>query len=83
MNWKNVRLLMQVERKSGRLIKINKATNYKENKFLAHWGYWLAIGLGVIAGLLIGASLYFVPIGAAVFAKMETGDLSILLHCQQ
>ncbi len=55
MNWKNVLYLLQVERKSGRLIRGIKATHYRENSFIAYWPYWVAAILGVIGGL--GASL--------------------------
>jgi hypothetical protein len=52
MNWKRVIYLMQVERKSGRLIRGAKTTRYKENKFLAYWPYWLALAVGIAGGLL-------------------------------
>ena len=42
MNWKNVLYLLQVERKSGRLIRGIKATHYRENSFIAYWPYWVA-----------------------------------------
>ena len=51
MNWKNVLYLLQVERKSGRLIRGIKATRYRENSFIAYWPYWVAAILGVIGGL--------------------------------
>jgi hypothetical protein len=54
MNWKNVLSLMQVDRKSGRLLRGRKLTRYHENRFLAYWPYWLALGLGLAAGLLAG-----------------------------
>ena len=53
MNWKNVLNLMQVERKSSRLIRGQKRTKYHENRFLAYWPYWLALALGIAAGVLI------------------------------
>ena len=52
MNWKRVIYLMQVERKSGRLIRGAKTTRYKENKVLAYWPYWLALVVGIIGGFL-------------------------------
>ena len=52
MNWKNVLFLMQVERKSGRLLRGIKATKYRENAFLAYWPYWTAAIIGVLGGLL-------------------------------
>ncbi|MCL1977784.1 MAG: hypothetical protein FWG55_06780 [Candidatus Bathyarchaeota archaeon] len=54
MNWKNVYYMMQVERKSGRLLRGVKPTKYKENRFLANWPYWLAIGIGLVAGVIAG-----------------------------
>ena len=54
MNWKNVLSLMQVDRKSGRLLRGRKLTRFRENRFLAYWPYWLALGLGLAAGLLAG-----------------------------
>src|SRR5208283_1443034 len=50
MNWKNVLFLVQVERKSGRLIRGIKATRYRENSFLAYWPYWTAAIIGVLGG---------------------------------
>jgi hypothetical protein len=61
MNWKNVLFLMRVERKSGRLLRGKKTTHFKENGFLAYWPYWVAVIIGVSAGLLanyIVASFY-------------------------
>jgi hypothetical protein len=54
MNWKNVFSLMQVERKSGRLIRGKKTTRYRENRFLAYWPYWVALGVGIAGGVLAG-----------------------------
>jgi hypothetical protein len=54
MNWKNIISLMQVERKSGRLIRGQKITRYRENRFLAYWPYWVAIVVGVAGGVLAG-----------------------------
>jgi hypothetical protein len=52
MNWKNVWLLMQVERKSGRLMRQNKMLHFKEGRFYANWGYWVALVLGISVGLI-------------------------------
>jgi hypothetical protein len=54
MNWKNVLSLMQVERKSGRLIRGQKTTKYRENRFLAYWPYWVALAIGIAGGVLAG-----------------------------
>lgn len=64
MNWKRVIYLMQVERKSGRLIRGAKTTRYKENKFLSYWPYWLALVVGILGGFLfnfIAALIYENP----------------------
>ncbi len=66
MNWKNVYYLMRVERKSGRLLRGIKPTKYKENSVLANWPYWLAIGVGLVIGVLVG---YFV--------SMYSGDIGV------
>lgn len=52
MNWKNVRYLLDVERKSGRLVRGAKMTRYRENNVFAYWPYWLAAILGVLGGLI-------------------------------
>jgi hypothetical protein len=54
MNWKNVIYLMQVDRKSGRLIRGRKLTRYHERRFLAYWAYWVALALGLAIGALVG-----------------------------
>ncbi|MCW4008133.1 MAG: hypothetical protein NWF09_05540 [Candidatus Bathyarchaeota archaeon] len=54
MNWKSVLILMQVERKSGRLLRGVKLTRYRESGFLAYWPYWVGLGFGIVAGLLAG-----------------------------
>jgi hypothetical protein len=59
MNWKNVLSLMQVERKSSRLIRGQKTTKYRENRFLAYWPYWLALVLGIAGGVLAGVVYNF------------------------
>jgi hypothetical protein len=59
MNWKNVLSLMQVERKSGRLIRGQKRTKYHENRFLAYWPYWVALAVGIAGGVLAGVIYNF------------------------
>jgi hypothetical protein len=51
MNWKNVYYLIQVERKSGRLLRGKNPSKYKENRVFVHWPYLLAAVIGVIAGV--------------------------------
>jgi hypothetical protein len=52
MNWKNILLLLRVERKSDRLIRGVKTTKYQENPILAYWPYWVAAIIGVIGGFI-------------------------------
>ena len=54
MNWKNVAFLVGVERKSGRLIRGQRLTRYRENKFMAYAFYLIALGLGAVIGALAG-----------------------------
>ncbi|MEM2108545.1 MAG: hypothetical protein QXL10_04605, partial [Candidatus Bathyarchaeia archaeon] len=54
MNWKNIFILMQVERKSGRFLRGVKLSRYRESGFLAYWPYWVGLGFGIGAGLLAG-----------------------------
>jgi hypothetical protein len=54
MNWKRVLSLMRVDRKSGRLIRGQKLTRYRENLFFAYWPYWVGLGIGLAVGLLAG-----------------------------
>jgi hypothetical protein len=54
MNWKNVAFLVDVERKSGRLIRGQRLTHYRENKFTANIFYIVALVIGVVIGLLVG-----------------------------
>jgi hypothetical protein len=51
MNWKNVYYLIQVERKSGRLLRGKNPSKFKENRFLTHWPYLSAVLIGVVAGV--------------------------------
>jgi hypothetical protein len=59
MNWKNVLSLMRIERKSGRLLRGRKTTYYHENRFLAYWPYWVALAVGLAAGILAGVGSNF------------------------
>ena len=44
---------MQVDRKSGRLLRGSKLTKYRENKFFAYWAYWVALAIGLAVGVLV------------------------------
>jgi hypothetical protein len=78
MKWKNVLSLMQVDRKSGRLIRGRKLTRYHENRFLAYWPYWLALAIGVAVGL--GAGFIYnsvVASDASVAGDFRDGALGV------
>ena len=82
MNWKNVLFLLRVERKSGRLIRGVKTTRYKENAFLAYWPYWVAIIIGVIAGIIanfIVSPIYSNPEAISNLPPLVDGTLSIFV----
>lgn len=82
MNWKNVLYLMRVERKSGRLLRGIKTTEYKENSFFANWPYILAIIAGIAIGLPAGYGVSFLTaeigyntiqtVAISLFASMPT-----------
>lgn len=78
MNWKNVFSLIQVERKSGRLIRGQKVTRYRENRFLAYWPYWVALGIGIAGGVLVGL-IYGSTTTAnpELFSLFQEGTLSV------
>lgn len=73
MNWKNVLSLMRVDRKSGRLIRGQKLTRYRETFFFAYWPYWVALGVGLAVGVLVGV----------VYNSAATSDLSVANEFQQ
>jgi hypothetical protein len=78
MNWKNVLSLMQVDRKSGRLIRGRKLTRYRENRFLAYWPYWAALGIGLAVGLAVGMAYNsLVASDASVVGDFKNGALSL------
>src|ERR1035437_10981183 len=82
MNWKNVLFLLRVERKSGRLIRGIKATKYRENPFIAYWPYWIALIIGVIAGLIANfavASIYSNPPSISSLPPLKAGTLSVFV----
>ena len=78
MNWKNVWRLLQVERKSGRLIRGTKSRLYTENVVLALWPYWTAAILGIVGGLLadIAVSSFYATPDAKGFVPLNTAALS-------
>jgi hypothetical protein len=80
MNWKNVLILMQVDRKSGRLIRGRRLTKYRENKFFAYWPYWVALALGLAVGVLVGLAYNSISGGDPnLQAQFQLGTLSLFL----
>ncbi|MCW4054591.1 MAG: hypothetical protein NWE84_06700, partial [Candidatus Bathyarchaeota archaeon] len=78
MNWKNVFSLIQVERKSGRLIRGQKVTRYRENRFLAYWPYWVALGIGIAGGVLVGLIYDSTTMAnPELFSLFQEGTLSV------
>jgi hypothetical protein len=78
MNWKNVISLMQVDRKSGRLIRGRKVTRYHENRFFAYWPYWTALAIGLAAGFLAGFGYNaFAASDASAVSGFRDGALSL------
>ncbi len=55
MNWKNVAFLVSVERKSGRLIRGQRLTRFRENKVIAYAFYLIALIIGAVVGVLVGS----------------------------
>jgi hypothetical protein len=54
MNWKNVVHLMRVDMKSGRLLRGQRLTKYRESRFFTYIVYGVALTLGLTAGALAG-----------------------------
>jgi hypothetical protein len=80
MNWKNVFSLMQVDRKSGRLIRGRKLTKYRENKFFAYWAYWVALSIGLAVGVLVSWAYTSISAGDSTLQKpFQQGALSLFL----
>jgi len=50
MNWRTIRYLVSIERKSERLLRGVKTTKYRERGIRAYWLYWVAAILGVVGG---------------------------------
>jgi hypothetical protein len=80
MNWKNVFSLMQVDRKSGRLIRGRKLTKYRENKFFAYWAYWVALAIGLAVGVLVSWAYTSISAGNSTLqTQFQLGALSLFL----
>jgi hypothetical protein len=65
MNWKNVYRLMQIERKSARMLRGTKTTKFTENQIFTYLTYGLPIGIGVVAGVFawLLANMLFDTVG--------------------
>jgi len=62
MNWKNVAHLINVDRKSGRLIRGQRLTKYRESKLLTYIVYGGSLAFGILAG--IGAGFIYNSVAA-------------------
>ena len=56
MNWKTIRHLISVDRKSGRLLRGRKLTRYnvKRNTFYSYLFYVIVIAVGLAVGFFAG-----------------------------
>ena len=54
MNWKHVVHLIRVDRKSGRLIRGQRLTKYREKRVFTYLLYGGALALGLAAGVGVG-----------------------------
>ena len=79
MNWKTVALLISVERKSGRLLRGQRLTRYRENRFLAHWVYWVAFAIGLLVGGLVGRFYMAVSADPNIAMQFQQGAVSLFL----
>jgi heme exporter protein D len=80
MNWQNVLILIQVDRKSGRLIRGRRLTKYRENRFLAYWAYWVALALGLaVAALVVLAYKSISASNPNLQAQFQLGALSLFM----
>jgi hypothetical protein len=77
MNWKTIAYLVGVERKSGRLIRGQRLIHYRESKFSAYLFYFIALGIGVLLGSLIG---YFYLTGVIQAAPTEAITLQPMVQ---
>src|SRR3989337_539238 len=79
MNWKTVSLLISVERKSGRLLRGQRLTRYRENRVLAHWVYWVAFAIGLLVGGLVGRFYMAVSADPNIAMQFQQGAVSLFL----
>jgi hypothetical protein len=80
MNWKNVINLIRVEMKSGRLLRGQRLTKYRENRFFKYLLYGGALVAGLIIGAVIGEFYTSVSAVDPTFVNIATeGMLSLLI----
>jgi len=81
MNWKNVLYLLRVERKSGRLLRGAKTTNYRERGIIAYWPYWAAAIIGILGGYVANfiAAAYYAEPDVAPLAPLSETALGIFV----
>ncbi|MDR0372363.1 MAG: ABC-2 transporter permease [Nitrososphaerota archaeon] len=91
MNWRNVRSLIRVERKSDRLLRGAKTTKFRERGIIAFWPYWLAAILGLIGGYLAKIAveaiysspeaIMFPPLNEAIRSVFISLPAIVLIGC--
>lgn len=80
MNWRNVINLIRVEMKSGRLLRGQRLTKYRENRFFKYLLYGGALVGGLIVGAVIGEFYTSVSAVDPAFVTMANeGMLSLLI----
>jgi len=81
MNWKNVAHLIRVDMKSGRLIRGQRLTKYRESKLFTYLLYGGALALGLAAGVIAGLIYTTVSVVAdqQLMALFHQGLLDLFL----
>jgi len=79
MNLRTVALLMSIERKSGRLLRGQRLTRYRERRFLKNWPYWLALVIGIGGGSLVSWFYTIESIDSNAAYLFQQGALSFFL----
>ena len=80
MNWKNVALLIRVDRKSGRLIRGQRLTKYREKKLFTYIVYGGALIIGLAVGVGVGVVYNSLLTGNSDLpALVSTAVLSLFL----
>jgi hypothetical protein len=80
MNWKNVAYLIRIDMKSGRLLRGQRLTRYRESRFFTYLVYGGALALGLAIGALVGVFYGSVTAADPNFAVLiNQGMLSLFL----